>query len=218
MTEKLRGSINVPLNEEGKKQASHLSDLVKRHGGLDEVHSSNMDRAKVTAEEVAKKSGTKNVPSKKLNPWHLGKHEGEEVNDKSISEINSYVKHPDKVPPKGGPESTEDPESFNSFRGRVLGKLRQLTAKAQATKKKIGAVGHFRTFRLWEAHVKAGAPKSLKVDHAHMASAPKENENTGHIAQISDLAGKRFFKPVKDGKKLKPGVYLMRHGSTDWNR
>jgi broad specificity phosphatase PhoE len=215
--ERIRGSIDIPLAPEGKEQAKHLAQVVKQGGGLDEVHSSNLQRAKDTGDEVAKASGVPNQPTPELQPWHLGDMEGKPVDPKLVSKMNDFVAHPDKVPVEGDEQSTAPPESFNTFKDRVLTHLHKQIRRAVVHKKKIGVVGHFRTFRLWESHVKAGG-KGREIDHVNMVKKPRPSEETGHIAKISDEVGKPVFEPHVAGTKLTKGVYLMRHGKTSWNK
>ena len=146
----------------------------------------------------------------KLQPWHLGKFEGQPT-DKVIKHINDYIVHKPDTPIQGrGPESTQDGESFNQFKNPfLLHVIRQIEDYKPG--EKILNVAHYRNIRTLESWVKKGAKDDLSIDTKTMTT--KGDSDPSDLFRL-DPNTRRITK-VEDASK--PGIYFARHGSTQWN-
>jgi broad specificity phosphatase PhoE len=93
----IQGHTNIALNQEGKIQAENLARELK-HIKFDKVFSSDLARAKQTAEIIALEHKLSVETSKALRERNFGKYEGkhwtvlEEINEvlKKLDEKGSY--------------------------------------------------------------------------------------------------------------------------------
>lgn len=207
MAERVRGTANISLNDEGRAQVLADMKLLKKLGGLDILYYSNLRRCVQTAKILAPAvMHLKNLGSK-LDPWHLGKFEGQEA-EKVKDKIEYYIFHPDEIVPGNGYHAPG--ESFNQFKERFLSVLAPLLAASK--NKKIGIVVNYRTHTLSKAWLYAGA-KGLDI----VMSAMFGLSTTGGILYIDPLNIDCFSIDEFYKDKLRNGVYEIRHGETDWN-
>lgn len=210
--ERVRGSANVPLNEEGRQQAQDLAQRVGASGGADVVYTGPSDRHVNTGHMIAKASGLKGViATKDLGPWRLGSLEGQPV-DKVRPMMDHYASmHPyDKVPGRS-PDSTEDGESFNDFLQRFL-PFADKQAKLWSPNEKIMNVTSYRNIHALMSWLKNGAPESHDIDMDHMLS--KGTTKPGDLMKLNPE--ELSLDKVKDTSSG-PGIYWARHGSTQYN-
>jgi broad specificity phosphatase PhoE len=71
----LQGTTDIPLNEEGIKQAAKLAELLQNEK-IDFIFSSPLCRAKLTAEMIAEKHELKVIEDKRLKEIDCGEWEG----------------------------------------------------------------------------------------------------------------------------------------------
>ena len=217
----IRGSTNIPLSPKGTQQAAQLAERFKAKGGLDEMFSSDFDRAMQTAVPIAKASGVQVHPTKSLHPMYWGGAEGRPT-QQVLGMMNSYIdKHPDKKLPGKGKGSTLPGESFNTFKQRALTGMDWLIQRYEASHPdvKIGATSHYRLTRLVDAWAKAGFPEASDF-HPKSKDVTGKTDPPGSVHRIFvDEKGKRKMEPVEmqGSKPLKGGVYLIRHGLTAYN-
>lgn len=165
----------MPLDKEGQKQALELG---VKYGSqpLSRIYSSDLQRARIVAEHIAKvahKSGNP-VPlidTEKLRPWDLGILHGKEVN-KVLPLMNKCVEHPDVQVPNG--------ESFDDYRRRYLPFLAQMLAEAKRSPSHIIAVTHSRNVQLARAWDKAGR-HGLDFDTPRMLDYNDEVQPGAHV-------------------------------------
>jgi probable phosphoglycerate mutase len=108
---------------------------------IDAIYSSDLSRAKDTADEIAKYH--KDVPvqvTQGLRPWHLGNLTGQHSAD-VVPILAEAVNNPDK-PVDGG-------ESFHDFSGRFFNTLDQI--KREHGGETVAIVSHHRNDRLLTA-------------------------------------------------------------------
>lgn len=161
--ERIRGWTNVPLDEEGKREAVSLGAKYANSGAT-KVYTSDLSRAKDVALSIARglQSAGRQVPlisTNKLRPWNLGVLHGKEV-DKVLPVMNKCVEHPDVVIPDG--------ESFDSYRMRYLPFLAGMLKEAGAAQGPVIAVTHSRNLQLARAWDKAGRPADYSFDMDRM--------------------------------------------------
>ena len=215
----IRGSSNIPLSPMGEKQANELGTAFKRKGGVDEIHTSDLLRARQTADAISKHTGAPITKvTKSLHPWHLGEIEGTPTKG-ALDKINTYITKKPNVPVPGkGKFSSAPGESFNTFKRRTLSAFKGLIRLHQANpNKKILATTHYRDIRLGQSWVKHGAPPSMEIDAKHMMGKgdPPASVHRFYVNKHGQIK----LDPVdmNSKEKLPGGVYLVRHGVTALN-
>jgi broad specificity phosphatase PhoE len=145
--ERFRSVSDVPLNETGrneaKKDAARLCKL-----GADRLYSSDLDRAKESAEIIGKACGLKPELDKRLRPWDLGKLVGTRVKD-GIETLNNYSAKRPNTPLPGG-------ESFNAWKEKFLTALDEILKQTEHDKGMTIVVGHTRDLQLTKASAAGG--------------------------------------------------------------
>jgi len=208
MAERVRGTANISLTDEGREQIVSVAKLLKKLGGLDTLYFSNLKRCVQTATVLKTAVMHEKNLGDKVDPWHLGKFEGQEV-EKVKDRIEYYLFHPDEVVPGEGYHAPG--ESFNHFKERFLSVLSPLLSASKNSK--IGIVVNYRTLTLAKAWVMAGA-KGLDI----VSSAMFAPAHTGEVLYFDPQDASYPTVIDEDTKqKLKNGLYLIRHGETAWN-
>lgn len=220
---RIRGSADVPLNDEGLRHADELGKQFAARGGVDALLTSPLQRARNSAVAISKYTKAPIQVTDKLMPWKLGMFEGEPVEGVKHLVGKLANDHPDESAPGQSPVSTAHGESFNSFKQRYLGEFLAplMEAHAQQPSSKIGLMTHLRDVLAAKSWIEHGARKDLAFDHHDISyearTAPEEKLSS--VFRIHPEGGKWKFEDVKmdDPKPLDAGIYLIRHGKTDWN-
>jgi broad specificity phosphatase PhoE len=217
----IRGSSDVPLSYKGINKAHQIGINLSQRGGLDSISTSDLGRARETAKIVSTHTHAPIVYSgRALHPWHLGGLEGQPT-DKVIPEMEKYMTtKKDEAPQGRGPESTADGEPFNSFKQRTLGILKTALAKHTIMPNaKDAYVTHYRDIKLAQAWVKAGGVGNDGIDEETMK---EKNDPPGSVHRmfVDPKSQETKMEPIStdDTTPLKGGVYLIRHGHTNWNQ
>ena len=220
---RVRGSADVPLTDEGAAQADERGQQFSARGGLDQLVTSPLQRARNTAVAISRYGGTPIHVDDRAMPWKLGIFEGEPVDDVKHMIGKLAVDHPnDKIPGRSA-YSTTDGESFNDFTKRFLGGLMAplMEAHAQDPRGKIGVVSHLRDVLAAKSWINNGARRDLQFDHHDinyetMTSAEDKPASVHRIYPDGDK-WKMEDEDMEDQKPLLPGIYMIRHGKTAWN-
>jgi broad specificity phosphatase PhoE len=180
--DRIRGWKDVPLSEDGRKEAYRIAEKMA-HRKPDVIVTSDLKRAHDTAEIIAKELGMKvALITKGFRPWNVGTWSGV-VTSKAIPVLCEYAEHkPDKDLPEG--------ESFNTFRLRFFSELLHVLEKYPG---KIAVVTHHRGERLMKAW--AGT-ENASDGSCKMAEFNKKGEHTGSLEDISIPQG-RLASAVK---------------------
>jgi broad specificity phosphatase PhoE len=133
--ERLRGWLDIPLDQQGLDEAAETGDFIRHNYQVDLIYSSDLRRARQTAETLRKKTGAVVVQTSDLRPWNLGVFCGQRVRE-IIPFLNLLNQHPDMPAPSG--------ESFYQFYGRYAHRLTMLLAEAESSTKSIAVVTHVR--------------------------------------------------------------------------
>ena len=209
MSEKIRGSVDVPLNDRGRQAAKDAREWFKKSGPPQRVITSDLKRAIDTGKIVG---GSVTVTSK-LEPWHLGKYEGQESN-RVRSELEQYIRDPNKPVPGKHAQGTHEGESFGAFKRRLLPFIMDLLKKKPTDR--LLLVTHYRDIHLIRSWIAAGCRPDLSIDVELML------KKYGDPADIYSLTGDEKRCKIEEmdtskTTKLPFGIYIMRHGDTDWN-
>lgn len=151
--DRIRGWLDVPLDDEGRAEAFQTAEVLKkilqgRGEALHRVFSSDLLRTRRTS-EILCTSLAKQQPMPQmevtpdLRPWNMGTFEGKPTKD-AITQMPYYLEHPDEPVPLGEP--------FNTYRNRFLDRLHIIAAMPGNNL----VVTHFRGIKLAEAWDAAG--------------------------------------------------------------
>lgn len=108
------GPTDVPLNDEGRQQASALADDVKDMG-ISRVVSSDLPRGEETGKIVADQTGAVHETDPGLKSWDIG--DFDKMKDTEFKQVEKhFVNNPDETEYQGKKLG----ESFNQYKDRVI--------------------------------------------------------------------------------------------------
>jgi probable phosphoglycerate mutase len=152
-SDRIRGWKDVPLDKKGVEEANQTGKKLKNKE-ITHIFSSDLKRAKETADIIGGYLKLKPKYLHGLRPWDLGELTGTSTKT-AIPKIKKYVEdNPGKAVPKG--------ESFESFRDRALDELTKLFDDYKD--KTIAVVTHHRVERLFNAWLDEGKPKDYSIN------------------------------------------------------
>lgn len=105
-----RGHKDVALDKQGCRDACKLASLFDNID-LSHVISSDMQRARHTAQTIAERKDMKVLDTPALRPWDVGEFSGQPKNQENRDKLDYYVDHPTVEVPDG--------ESLAAFKARV---------------------------------------------------------------------------------------------------
>ncbi|HEX3493549.1 MAG TPA: bifunctional RNase H/acid phosphatase [Streptosporangiaceae bacterium] len=157
------GRGDIPLTDDGRRQAAAAAARLSERGGLDVIVTSPLRRARRTAEAVAQASGAPLVVDDDLVEADFGAWEGlsfAEASAKSPDEMKAWLASADAAPPGG--------ESFTDVARRVLRALdRLLDAYPERT---LVLVSHVTPIKTLLCRALLAPPAALFRIHLDVAS------------------------------------------------
>jgi broad specificity phosphatase PhoE len=188
--ERLRGWMDVPLDQQGLREAEETAQRLAEYP-VTHIYSSDLSRARKTAEAVERATSASVTHIAGLRPWDLGTLAGKRVKD--ILPILQQLERDPSLPAPGG-------ESFLRFCARYSRQLEELLDIAKRSADHIVAVTHVRNLLAAPALLNGGdrgcipvtgGPKTgslvwveknnkrwnLRVDEAPSVSLPSQCEN-----------------------------------------
>lgn len=220
--ERFRGSSEIPLLPEGLEAAHKLGMQLQQKGGLDRIMSSSLGRTVNTAKIISQHTHAPiTYIGDGLHPWHLGALEGQPVDKDGIDLMNHLIKEqPDVTVPGRSPQSTNDGESFNDFKGRTLNFLKEVVAQHKSRPdEKVGLVTHYRVRKLLEAWMRKGMDPDGVIDTDEMT----KHDMGSQPGSLERFRVDPYTGPQIEGVDLKSpspltgGLYFIRHEKTPWN-
>lgn len=194
---KVSGTDMNPLSTDGKKDAESLAADVQKHSEetgqpVTKVVSSDLERAKETAQTIADKTGATVAHDEGLRTWDIG--EFNDTKDGEFKKVQKYfVEHPDDTvyKPDVKTEEGEKPEDKDPMYG-----------------KKIGETFNDYVNRTIEAHKKyEGEPAStMLIDHSNnmmVMDAYRKNGNTWDEKAAQDYLKSEKPEPATLQNKIK---------------
>src|SRR5271166_5058329 len=130
--ERLRGWLDVPLDEEGLREAVEIAEQLANYP-VEAIYSSDLRRARQTAETLRRHTRARVHATSDLRPWNLGVFGGQKVHD-LLPFLNLLNRHPELPAPSS--------ESFHQFYGRYSKRLLELMNTAEQASGYIVAVTH----------------------------------------------------------------------------
>jgi len=179
--ERLRGWLDIPLDEQGLREAREAADRVARHP-VQRIYCSDLNRARQTADAVIRATQAPIVYTSELRPWNLGSLTGERVKDilPTLLQLEVDLEMP-------APEG----ESFLAFYTRYSQKLMELLAIAADSPGCIVAVTHHRNVLAAPTILQGGDKTKIPV-----RGGPK----TGDLLWVEQKAGKWNLR-IEDGSQ-----------------
>ena len=123
---RLQGHLDIPLNEVGLRQASHLAQALAQRDTVDAIYASDLSRAHATASAIAQAMGQTVAVHAGLRERHFGVFQG-----RTFAQIEAELPEhalqwrkrvPEWTPPGGG-------ESLVTLRERILKTVDDLAAQ-----------------------------------------------------------------------------------------
>jgi len=115
------GQTDIPLSEEGLRQAQHLAERL-RGQSFQAIYSSDLQRARQTAEPIARATGAPLYFDPRLREINQGEWEGmlfEDIRRRFLDLWQHRLQNPHTAAPPGG-------ETVGQVRERVLGALEEI--------------------------------------------------------------------------------------------
>lgn len=110
---KIQGQTDIPLNSNGKQQAEEAANEIVNLK-IDRIISSDLSRAKETAEIINKKIGVKITLDKRLREENFGDYEGRIIEEITDEEWNVLNETPEKIHGESRNQLYERAKSFIS--------------------------------------------------------------------------------------------------------
>jgi 2,3-bisphosphoglycerate-dependent phosphoglycerate mutase len=133
-SERLRGWLDVPLNDEGLEEAEQTARQVAQYP-IAAIYCSDLLRARQTAAAIARLTKVTVISTSELRPWNVGSLAGKQVTA-ILEDLRQLELDPSRPAPDG--------ESFLQFYDRYSRKLRRLLKTADRSSGCIVAVTHVR--------------------------------------------------------------------------
>ena len=169
--DRIRGWKDVPLDSTGIDEAHDVAHTLEGKG-IKRIFTSDLQRAKTTADILGKKIGIEPEESDYFRPWNLGDFQGK-LTKEVLPQIAHYIDHEHAVVPNG--------ESFATFKNRFLMGMKGV----QRMDGPSAIVTHYRNLSLAHAWIKNGM-KGTSIDKDLMKK--KFDIEPGHILQLSTKA------------------------------
>jgi broad specificity phosphatase PhoE len=156
---RLRGWIDIPLDEQGRREAKAASEWVAANHKVEVVYTSDLIRARQLAAEMEKHTGAPTVVVANLRPWNVGELAGKRIADilgtLEVLKLNPHILAP------GG-------ESFGAFFARFGKQLAELLELAHQAPRSIVAVTHIRNLLTTPVLLRNGRTTEVPVDSAEL--------------------------------------------------
>ena len=136
--ELVRGQWDVPLNSDGRQEATQAGRTIARHGGASKVYSSPLSRGRDTAHAIGQATGANVQVTDQLLPWDKGDAEGKPIATED-PKLRRMAKDHRTRPVPGG-------ESYDKFANRSDKAARSIVKAGkrsiESSGKPVAAVSH----------------------------------------------------------------------------
>jgi probable phosphoglycerate mutase len=175
--ERLRGWLDIPLDQEGLEEAATTAELVRRDYCVDAIYCSDLRRARLTAEVLRRTAKAPVTYTSDLRPWNLGVFCGQRVRE-ILPYLNLLNQHPDLAAPSG--------ESYYQFYGRYAHRLNELLVRAEQSTNCVVAVTHVRNLLAVPTVILGGNKDKVPV---------KGGPQTGALIVVEKINGSWNLRP-----------------------
>jgi len=171
--ERLRAWLDIPLDEQGLQEAEETALQIASYP-VTAIYSSDLKRARQTAESIRRTTRASVTATDELRPWNLGVFGGQLLRE-IIPFLNLLNERPDLPAPSG--------ESFHQFYARYSRRLTEMLTLAEQSSGYVVAVTHVRNLL---------AAKTI-IEHGDRDRVPVQGgPTTGAITLIEKVDG--FWK------------------------
>ncbi len=132
--ERLRAWLDIPLDDQGLREGGEIAEKLA-HLDVTSIYSSDLRRARQTAEMIRQTTKSAVITTDELRPWNLGVFGGQLLRE-IIPFLNLLNERPELPAPSG--------ESFHQFYARYSKRLSEILAQAEASSGYVVAVTHVR--------------------------------------------------------------------------
>jgi broad specificity phosphatase PhoE len=132
--ERLRSWLDIPLDEQGLQEAVETAQKI-RGFPVTAIYSSDLKRARQTAETIRQTTKASVITTDELRPWNLGIFGGQLLRE-IIPFLDVLNQRPDLPAPNG--------ESFHKFYTRYSKRLTEMLSLAEQSQGYVVAVTHVR--------------------------------------------------------------------------
>jgi broad specificity phosphatase PhoE len=208
--ERLRGAIDVPLNNQGIMDAMRMAQVLRDKVSC--IYSSPLQRATRVANEIRKVTPRTNlIISPELKSWCFGELDGE-LASRAIPIINEYIiNRPYEKLPGRSEFSNQMGESYNEFAYRLLNFMQREIDEYTSKDGTLLYITHIIDIVTMKAWLDDGIVNNLNINPRIMVS--KDPTSTSDLLYFNPRRVKIEY--VKD--ITTPGIYIMRHGQTEFN-
>jgi broad specificity phosphatase PhoE len=169
--ERLRGWLDIPLDKKGLEEAAATAEHIRQNYRVGEIFSSDLRRARQTAEVLRRATHAPVMHTSDLRPWNLGVFCGQRVRE-VLPYLNLLNQHPDLPAPSG--------ESFYQFYGRYSHRLFELLARTAQSSNCVVAVTHVRNLLATATIILGGDKDKVPV---------KGGPHTGALVVVEKIDG-----------------------------
>jgi len=173
--ERLRGWLDVPLDDLGLREAEQTAERVASLG-IEVIYTSDLHRAIQTSVAVNRVTNAPLIPTSELRPWNLGSFCGQLIRE-IVPFLNFLNERPEIAAPGG--------ESWDQFYARYSQRLLSLMKLADDSDRTVAAVTHVRNFLTAPTVVARGDKNRVPV-----TGGPK----TGSVCLIEKVDGEWRLK------------------------
>jgi broad specificity phosphatase PhoE/2'-5' RNA ligase len=225
-----RGTSEIPVTPEGREQEAEAAEKLE---GIDKVFAGPLARTQEMGQAIADANGAPMETVPGLRPWALGELEGQPHADTKDTVERLMKEAPDVAPPGQGPLSQYPGESHNQFIRNFTGAMQPILADwMRNPEQRFAVVSHSRDARVLRAWVESGMPADPNGIDKNLLDAPVPEP--GQFVRLyrpvqwmrpawppgmpmtPAPAGPWKIEPATDSSQ--PGIYLVRHGETEWNQ
>ncbi len=178
------GRGDIPLTEEGLRQAAAAAGRLAARGGIDVIVTSPLRRTRQTAEAVAQATGAPLLDDDGLVETDFGKWEGmtiKEASQRWPDEVSAWMSSVDVAPPGG--------ESFTDVIGRVNAALDRLLAEHQF--RTLVLVSHVSPIKIAACRAMLAPPAALfriQLDVASLCEIAWFPDGPAVVRSLNDTA------------------------------
>jgi broad specificity phosphatase PhoE len=194
--ERLRSWLDVPLDEQGLQEAVEIAQKVSAFP-VSAIYSSDLKRARQTAEMVRQTTKASVNTTEELRPWNLGIFGGQLLRE-IIPFLNLLNERPDLPAPNG--------ESFHQFYARYSKRLTQMLSLVEQSRGYVVVVTHVRNLL---------AAKTI-LEHGDRNRVPVQGgPSTGTLTLVEKVDGEWKMQASEAQPVLFPSTTSTGFGESD---
>jgi len=178
-SERLRGWLDVPLDENGLREARETAEKLAKYR-VGRIYCSDLMRAQQTATAISRVTRQPIFPTPELRPWNVGTLAGQQVS-MILGDLKKLEDDPDRPAPQG--------ESFHQFYDRYSAKLKFLLSMAARSSKHLVAVTHVRNVLATPTILVKGDKRKIPV---------RGGAKTGAIVWVEKSGGRWAVREDED--------------------